>query len=372
MKAKRNASVELMRLFGILMILGFHNMQTELVLDVPDDFFMNFWTCFYCDCVPMFFMITGFYLFNEKNTYQKVVKRLITGIVIPTLLLFAAYFYLFEWITGTASFTDSIQHSLGDYYYVIRSLLTFQSPWPYTNHTWYLFLYTLAMLAWPAMKGLVDYLDKDVRRQAIFMAATLVLFGINDLFSNAFLGFSYHSLGGAAPAFFMVIWGHILYQHRERFTGKRIYALIAFVAMVLNNLLRERIVWMLYLHDGAVNGHIKNWYSAFGLVNPVLMMIIAFNIIDGTKDTCANRIILAIASINLPMYLLHQICIDWMTSSGIRAFTTQMVRSHIGGHAGDVVLTAVNTAVTAVLTVILVFAVRLFKMGFLKIKSARK
>lgn len=361
MKSKRNASVELLRLFGILMILGYHNIQADLTIDVSYDFITNFWTNFYSDCVPMFFMITGFFLFNSKNTYNKVLKHLFTGILIPTIILFIAYFYLYDWIINGASLTESIHHTLGEYYITLRSLITFNSPWQYTNHTWYIFLYTIVMLLYPAMKGLVDYLDKDVKREKIFLLGSLLVFIINDIFSNDFMSFSFHTLGGVAPAFIMIIWGHIIYKHKDIFTGKRIYALYAFICLVACNFLRDRIVYFFFMTSGTMNTHVKNWYTSFGLINPVLMIILAFNIIDGFKDSKINKCILRLASINLPMYLLHQICIDFMTAKGIRTTSTTWVYSHFAGHTGDIMLILVNTTITFVLTVILVLVVRFVK-----------
>ena len=131
---KRNASVELLRLFGILMILGYHNIQVDLVIEGTYHFSIDYLTGFYSDCVPMFFMIMGFYLF-QKTSYLQLIQKTIRKIILPTLLLFAAYFYLYDWIINGQTLYASIHRPLSDYLHMIKSLLTFQSPYPYTNHT---------------------------------------------------------------------------------------------------------------------------------------------------------------------------------------------------------------------------------------------
>ena len=374
MKAKRNASVELLRLFGILMILGYHNMQTDLKLYSTYSFVTDFWTCFYCDCVPMFFMIMGFYLFNEKNTYEKVLKKMFFNIMIPVALLFIAYFYLYDWIINGETLIESIKHPLSEYVAYFASLAKFESPHDYTNHTWYLFLYIMVTLTFPVMKAFADYLDKDAKREKIFMAGTLGLFLVNDLFSNGLMEFSYHTLGGVIPAFIMILWGHIIYRHRDVFTGKKIYALYGELALIGCNLVRTGIVRLLSDPTtlAMTNTHVKNWYGALGLINPVLMIIVAFNIIDGAADTKTNRVILALASINLQMYLLHQICIDWITAIGLRKLTTAFVRGYFPGKFGDFVLTFINTFITFILTYILVFIVLGVKKLIIKCWSSRK
>ena len=85
-KSTRDARVELLRIFGILMILGYHNMQVDWVLEGSYHFSIDYVTGFFSDCVPMFFMILGFFLF-QNNSYKKLLIRTIKKIIFPTLLL---------------------------------------------------------------------------------------------------------------------------------------------------------------------------------------------------------------------------------------------------------------------------------------------
>ena len=352
---KRNASVELLRLFGILMILGYHNIQVDLVIEGTYHFSIDYLTGFYSDCVPMFFMIMGFYLF-QKTSYLQLIQKTIRKIILPTILLFAAYFYLYDWIINGQTLYDSIHHPLSDYLHMIKSLLTFQSPYSYTNHTWYLFLYVLIVLLFPAMDGLVKYLDQDVRREKIFLLSTLLLFMINDVFSNEFLAFSFHTTGGVFPAFIMVIWGHILYRHRNIFMHKW-YAVLSQLGFFGANLIRTFIVYHRISPDGVWDTQIKAWYSSFGLICPTLLIIFAFNIIDGQKNTRPNHTICLLAKINLPMYLLHQICLDYLTSSGFRICSAAFAYSHFSETVGNYVVVAIDTFVSFILTLILVLLV---------------
>lgn len=126
-KTNRNASVELLRLFGILMILGYHNIQVDLAIEETYHFSIDYLTGFFSDCVPMFFMIMGFYLF-QNNEYVKLIIRTIKKIIIPTLLLFAFYFYFYGWLINGESLYDSIHRPLSDYFHMAKSLLTFPIP----------------------------------------------------------------------------------------------------------------------------------------------------------------------------------------------------------------------------------------------------
>lgn len=358
-KTNRNASVELLRLFGILMILGYHNIQVDLAIEETYHFSIDYLTGFFSDCVPMFFMIMGFYLF-QNNEYVKLIIRTIKKIIIPTLLLFAFYFYFYGWLINGESLYDSIHRPLSDYFHMAKSLLTFQSPYPYTNHTWYLFLYVPIMFLFPVMKGLTDYLDQDVRREKIFLISTLLLFMLNDLFRNEFLEFSFHTIGGIFPAFIMVIWGHILYRHKQLFIRKW-FALFSQLGFFLANLLRTYIVYIRISPEGVWNTEIKAWYSSFGLICPTLLIIFAFNIINGQKESKINHVICLLAKINLPMYLLHQICLDYLTVSGFRTLSASFAYSRFSETIGNYVVVAIDTFISFILTILLVLLLLLIK-----------
>ncbi len=354
-QSKRDARVELLRIFGILMILGYHNMQVDWVLEGTYRFSIDYVTGFFSDCVPMFFMILGFYLFRNTS-YQKLLVKTIKKIIFPTLLLFAAYFYLYDWIINGQSLKESIAHPLDDYVYIVRNLLMLRSPYTYTNHTWYLFLYVAVIALFPVMKSFVDYLDQDVRREKIFLVSTLALFAVNDFFDNEFLSFSFITTGGVVPALIMVIWGHILYRHRDLFIRKG-FALLGQVGFLLANLVRTFIVYHRIAPDGTWHTSIKAWYSCFGLICPTLLIILAFNLINNEKDSKINDAICKIASINLPMYLLHQICLDYLTASGFRQISAGFAYSHFSEGIANFAVVAIDTFVSFILTFLLVFAV---------------
>lgn len=371
-KSTRDARVELLRIFGILMILGYHNMQVDWVLEGSYHFSIDYVTGFFSDCVPMFFMILGFYLF-QNNSYKKLLIRTIKKIIFPTLLLFAAYFYLYDWIINGQSFRESISHSLDDYVYITRNLLMLRSPYTYTNHTWYLFLYIAVIALFPLMNSFVEYLDQNIQREKIFLISTLALFIVNDFFDNEFLSFSFITTGGIIPALVMVIWGHILYRHRNMFIHKG-FALLSQIGFLLANLLRTFTVYHRIAPDGTWHTSIKAWFSCFGLICPTLLIIFAFNVIDNKKNSKVNDVICAIAKINLPMYLLHQICLDYLTVSGFRQISAEFAYSHFLEVIGNFVVVAIDTFASFILTFLLVFIVLTIKKLlchiYSKIKSA--
>ena len=65
---KRNPSVELMRIIACLIVLACH---CNLLLNVsePHAFYRNFITGILCDGVTIFWMITGFFIFNNKSSF---------------------------------------------------------------------------------------------------------------------------------------------------------------------------------------------------------------------------------------------------------------------------------------------------------------
>ena len=94
---KRDISIELVRVFACLTVIATHLcLQVYNVFDVQVDWSRLFQKCFFSDGVPLFFMITGFFLMNGRS-YKKIWKSTAKKILLPSLIfvLFTQVFYLF-------------------------------------------------------------------------------------------------------------------------------------------------------------------------------------------------------------------------------------------------------------------------------------
>ena len=96
-KKKRDASVELVRIFACITVV-----LTHLSLNVFDQYHSQvdwsrlFEKCFFSDGVPIFYLIMGFFIANGRS-YKKIWKSTLKKVVLPVIgyVFFAQIFFKF-------------------------------------------------------------------------------------------------------------------------------------------------------------------------------------------------------------------------------------------------------------------------------------
>ena len=141
---KRNPSVELMRIFACLVVVGVHTCLSAVSGDSVDKGRL-FISCLLADGVAVFWIIMGFFLFGRSD-YKKTVLHAVKSVLIPMAVLSVIIFYLGPWIMDGEALTDSVSHSADEYSGVLRKLLSWSNPVDGMGHLWYLYVYMLVIL----------------------------------------------------------------------------------------------------------------------------------------------------------------------------------------------------------------------------------
>ena len=128
-------------------------------------------------------MITGCFLFQNSRLLP-LIKRALTKVLLPTLLLFMLCLAISGW----------------------------HLPVKYFDHTWYVFVYLTVIILFPLLKPFAGFLDRGKGRDLAFLCISLLLFLLNDLMENRLLFFGFTPLTGFLPAAAEILWGHILYR----------------------------------------------------------------------------------------------------------------------------------------------------------------
>ena len=113
-KKERDISIDLIRLVACILVIG-----THLCLQVFNEYYHEvdwsrlFEKCFFTDGVPLFFMITGFFIANGRS-YKKIWKNTFFKVIIPSFIyvLFAQVFYMF--FTNKESFLWCVHNAFAN------------------------------------------------------------------------------------------------------------------------------------------------------------------------------------------------------------------------------------------------------------------
>ena len=114
-KVRRDYGIDVIRIVACLIVVANHcclQAFNEYYSEV--DWSRLFEKCFFTDGVPLFFMITGFFIVNGRS-YKKIWNTTAKRVLLPTLIyvLFAQVFYMF--ILNKESFVwclENFSHNL--------------------------------------------------------------------------------------------------------------------------------------------------------------------------------------------------------------------------------------------------------------------
>ena len=252
---KRNPCIEYIRVIACLIVVACH-VNFQLASTADTEGLKTFYFCVFSDGVAIFWMITGCFLFQNSKALP-LVKRALTRVLLPVLLLFALCLAISGW----------------------------HLPVKYFDHTWYVFVYLTVIIVFPLLKRFADFLDRKDGRDLAFLWISLLLFLLNDLLENRLLFFGFTPLTGLLPAAAEILWGHILYRRtvvsslvsggsslslprEDTSENHSLTTVLRFLPPVLLffALNLARTFAQLRLYDAGSDYNLRVWYSVFGIL----------------------------------------------------------------------------------------------------------
>ena len=169
---KRNLSIDLLRMicsmFVILLhvIMAYRVIDGKVILDVL--FIEGFVRC----CIPIFLMITGFFVFKSKKTTPEILKNVFFTIVIPTIATLMLLQIFDNFIENRTSFIDCLIHFNIDWRDLLSHLVKFSSGSKNGYYLWYVFTLIYFYLWFPLLRYIcVDNKEQNLIRRLIMLLA---------------------------------------------------------------------------------------------------------------------------------------------------------------------------------------------------------
>jgi len=333
-RKKRDLSVELLRIIAALQVVGTH-VNMEPVIDGKLGKTRLLMTCLVGDGVAIFWMILGFFYFNSTDG-RKRLRRLLTRIVIPMFAFFAFTFYFHDYIMGSApKILQSVTHAPGDYRALITgSLLRYRSILPGTSHFWYLWVYILMILVWPALKPARDALTGDAGRDRRLLAIIFGLMVFNDLSFNGFLEIGHFATRGMVGATLWVLIGDIVYRNRAVFDGNLRRGLVGLAAFLAAMALRYAVLRRV-LPPPRSEEEPLYWYTSYACVCVLGQTAFVFGIAPALeKRRALSAVIAHLGRMTFGVYIWHKLVIEKLAILGL----PQRLVARFGNDGGGVFL----------------------------------
>lgn len=366
---QRDITVEILRIVGCLLVVGTHTKLDLYVYGQPD-FSRVFIYAVLADGVNIFWMILGFFCFDSKLTYVQQLKQMAKRILLPMVLFSAFCFYLGGWMIRGETLIQSVTHTSAEYWYLVTDgLLKWRPAIDYTGHLWFMFTYALIIVFMPALKGICEVVERNIKTRWITILLIFTVFIINDITLNKWCTFDYYGINAVMPAVCMVLIGKVFYEKRECITRKIGWGIVGLIVFIGSNVIRTHIQYsQFFLPEAPTN--LLQWYSCFGIFTTIGLLFIVYGFGGYAKlGKKMNRIICHLGKITMPIYVLHSVVLMLFYAYGINV----KIQSLLGIKWYDEMLYLLlfGGGVLGV-TFILAECVFLMKYVFVKMKSGRK
>lgn len=315
-KDKRDISVDLIRIVACLTVIA-----THLCLQVLNQAYNRIdWSrllekSFFTDGVPIFFMITGFFIMNGRS-YKKIWKSTIFKIVLPAFLfvIFTQIFYPF--FTNQESFMYCLKNININTMGIVQAIL--KADVTYLNglcaHLWYIFSY-LKILIWIPILWLVCNKTKEAklaRRIMMFFAIlNLVLMDIQRFAVLPEIG-EIHVLNMIPLEILYVLFGYELFTYKDKIKNNKKICLVSLMGFVVINFLRYKIEmqYMVVNNFTDIVGRVNfvDWhYTSISIISAICLFMFLYSFEINSKKL--SDIILWISNKTFGIYLIHYLII---------------------------------------------------------------
>ena len=314
-KKERDYAIDIIRIIACLIVIANHcclQAFNEYYSEV--DWSRLFEKCFLTDAIPLFFMITGFFIVNGRN-YKKIWKSTIKKVLLPTLIyvLFVQVFYMFiinkeSFIWCVKNFTNNLNIKG-----IIRTILT--GNLEYINslcqHLWYIFSY-IKIIIWVPIVWLLckeDNTSKLARRIIlIFGIISALIIDIQKFYIIPWIG----KIGAyefVDREIIYVLFGYEIFLHKDFIKHNKKLFCISGIAFILINILRYKVEqhYMVInsFYDIVNRVNFIEWqYSVLSMISGISLFCLLYSIIT-IKSEKMKKIILFISNQTFGIYLIH-------------------------------------------------------------------
>ncbi len=151
-KKQLNFSIEFLRILCTLMVIGIHTFMNFRKINFIISYDVLYVESFIRCTVPLFFMISGFFIFKSKKSSPTLLKQLFFNVVVPTLITLL----LLQWFDGFLNSRTSFIHDLFavniDFNDLFSNLLVFSSESKNAFYLWYVFSLIFVYLWVPLLR----------------------------------------------------------------------------------------------------------------------------------------------------------------------------------------------------------------------------
>lgn len=364
---KRDISIDLIRIVACISVI-----LTHLCLQVLNRCYNRIdWSrllekSFLTDGVPLFFMITGFFLVNGRS-YKKIWKSTFLKILLPTFI-FVIFVQMFQpFILNQASFIDCIRNVNFSLVPIIQAILKADVKYlgSLCDHLWYIFSYIKIVIWIPILWLVCKETDNSKLARRIMLGlsfASAILTDIQKFWIIPVVG-EINILTIIPREIMYVLLGYELFVHKDKIKNNKKICIISLIGFIIVNLIRYKteMFYMVlnYLTDIVGRPNFMEWrYTSLNIFSGIFLFLFLYSF--EIKNEKISKILVWISDKTFGIYLIHYLIlakIDLYKFEKIEKFIFEILYLIIG----LIVTFAISIIIVAIIQKISRAIVKLFK-----------
>lgn len=332
---------------------------------------------FLTDGVPLFFMITGFFLVNGRS-YKKILKSTGKKVLIPACIyiVFAQIFYMF--ILNKQSLKWCLENSIYNLNLrgIARSILAGDVV-PINTlcaHLWYIYSY-IKIIIWIPILWLVCNEEKNSKlARRIILGFGIIATAITDIQRFGILpGIKIFQLVDRELIY--VLLGYELFVHKDKIKNNKKLCILALIGFIAINLIRYKIemkyMVINYFTDIVGRENFMEWRFTFlNIVSGLCLFVFLYSF--EIKNEVLNKLLVWISDKTFGIYLIHYLIlakIDLYKFEKLEKVYFELIYLGVGlivTFIASIIIVCVLKKIKELIIDCLSKIVQLYKIAFLK------
>lgn len=353
---KRDVSIDLIRIVACMSVI-----LTHLCLQVLNRCYNRIdWSrllekSFLTDGVPLFFMITGFFLVNGRS-YKKIWKSTFFKILLPSFI-FVIFVQIFEpFILNQVSFIECVQNIHFTFIPILQAILkadvTYLSS--LCDHLWYIFSYVKIVIWIPVLWLVCKETDTSKLARRIMIALTAIstiLVDIQKFYTVPVIGEI--SIFTIIPREIMyVLLGYELFAHKDKIKNNKKLCIASLIGFVLINFLRYKIevFYMVqnYLTDIVGRENFMEWrYTFLNIFSGIFLFMFLYSF--EIKNELLSKILVWVSDKTFGIYLIH-----YLILAKVDLYKFEKIEKFVF----EILYLIVGLIITTIISVIIVYLIK--------------
>jgi len=307
---KQDSRVQWIRIIACIIVIGCHVRLHPITAEYIDKSILLIHGIF-DDGVAVFFVMMGFFLFNNEN-FPKLIKKVFKTIFIPALVLRILSEFFQGYIGNQVALQECLTNSKVDWYKLLFEILSFDlSSGPYCAHLWYVNYYILIVLMFPMLKCLCSNTEFAKKAQLWVISLGFMNLVLQDVQKVFFLDVPNVNIPTVVSvSAMMCVSGYVLWENRSKVENNRVVHILSLIVFVLVNLLRYVLQYRL-LQININDLHYTGWCTSVGYI--AALSLICFFL---SMEKRTNRVVNYIGSRTFVIYLVHMLVYAYLGSHG--------------------------------------------------------